>query len=288
VVRVVLGGSCPGAPELIAVSGTLGDGCIEPTALSAIDRAIGRLQQPPEAVVERRPIPFEPARVVLADGVALDTTALRVGDVPADPARVAELLAALAATAEVARAPATPAVQHLVVTGRAGGTLTVDLFAEHILTRHGEPIALRPAPGAWSLLVRPSRELRDVTPWLEEPTTITSVRIDDIRYQRGAVIGDWTRVPEAGAARPARPIVDAKALEALVAQLAAPRALGFLDGEVTAVHRVTLTITPPAGAPTDHVLALGAPRAAGCPVRADRDTILLPPAVCAQVAALAQ
>jgi hypothetical protein len=288
VVRVVLGGSCPGAPELVVVSGTLGDGCIEPAARSAIDRAIGRLQQLPEAVVERRPIPFEPARVVLADGVALDTTALRVADVPADPARVAELLAALAAPAEVARAPAPPAVQHLVVTGRAGVTLTLDLFADHTLARHGEPIALRPAPGAWSLLVRPSRELRDVTPWLEEPTTITGVRIDDVRYQRGAIIGDWTRLPAAGAGGRSGPTIDSKTLEALVALLAAPRSLGFLDGELTAVHRVTLTITPPAGAPTEHVLALGAPRAAGCPVRADRDTILLPATVCAQVATLAQ
>jgi hypothetical protein len=288
VVSVVLGGSCPGAPELVAVSGTLGDGCIEPLVRSAIDRAIGRLQQPPEAIVERRPVPFEPARVVLADGAALDTAALRIGDAAADQARVAELLAALAAPAEVARLPSTPAVHHVVVGGRAGAAITLDLFAEQTLARHGEPIALRPAPGAFRLLVRPSRELRDVTLWLEEPTTITAVQIDEVRYQRGAVIGDWTRLPVAGAGAGSGPTADTKTVEALVAQLAAPRSLGFLDGELTVIHRVTLTVTPPTGAPTEHVLALGALRASGCPVRLDHEAILLPATVCAQVAALAQ
>jgi hypothetical protein len=288
-VHLILGGSCPGAPELVAVSGTAGDGCIERAAADGVEWAIGRLQQPPEAIVERRPIPFEPQRIVLADAVGLDAAALRVGDAPADPARVAELYAALAAPAEVAAVPAVPATGHLVVAGQAGATITLDLFAAHVLARHGEPVALRPAPGAWNLLVRPSRELREVTLWLEEPTTITTLRIDDLTYQRGAVIGEWTRRP-AGApdARPAaaKP-VDARALEALVASLAAPRSLGFVDDPIAIAHRVTLVITPPTGAPTEHVLALGAPRPAGCPARVERDAVLLPAVVCAQVAALA-
>lgn len=287
-VSVVLGGSCPGAPELVAVSGTLGDGCVEPAAVAAVDRAIGRLRQPWDAVVERRPIPFEPARVVLADGVALDITALRAGDVAADQARVAELLAALAAPAEVARAPVTPAVHHLVVTGREGTPVTLDLFAEQVVVRRGEPIALRPAPGAWSLLVRPSRELRDVTLWIEEPTMITGVQIDDARYERGAIIGDWVRRRAGGSG--ATPVVPgvATVLEALVGLLAAPRSLGFVDAQVPIAHRVTLTITPPAGAPTEHVLALGPPRAAGCPALVERGAIALPAVVCTQVAALAK
>jgi len=312
--HLILGGSCPGAPELVAVSGTDGDGCVERAAVAAVEHAIGRLRQPPDAIVERRPVPFEPRRIVLADTVELDTTALRVGDAPADPARVAELLAALAAPADVVAVPAKPAIQHLVVTGSAGTTITLDLFADHVLARHGEPVALRPAPGAWNLLVRPSRELRDVTLWLEEPTTITTLRIDDVSYQRGAVIGDWTRRP-AGAsgakptdakpadakpadarpadARPAdaRPAdakpADARTLEALVALLAAPRSLGFVDDPIAIAHRVTLVITPPIGAPTEHVLALGAPRPAGCPARVERDAILLPAVVCAQVVTLA-
>jgi hypothetical protein len=47
-------------------------------------------------------------------------------------------------------------------------------------------------------------------------------------------------------------------------------------------------ITSPAGPPTEHVLEPGTPRAAGCPARIGRDTVLLPVAVCAQVAALAK
>jgi hypothetical protein len=95
-------------------------------------------------------------------------------------------------------------------------------------------------------------------------------------------------LPAAGAGARSGPTVDTKALEALVAQLAAPRSLGFVDGELAIVHRVTLTITPPAGAPTEHVLALGAPRASGCPVRLDHEAIVLTSTVCAQIAALAR
>ncbi len=283
--HLVLGGSCPGAPDLVAVSGTAGDGCVDQAVGEAIDHAIGRLAQPPATIVERRPIPFEPQRIVLADTTVLDTTVLHIGDHPAEPTRVAELLAALSAPSEVAALPARPATQRLVVTGRDGTELTLDLFAEHVLVRHGEPVALKPAPGAWDLLVRPSRELRDVTLWLEEPTTITTLRIDEISYQRGAVIGDWTgEPPGASGTKPA----DAKTIEALVALLAAPRSLGFLDDQITIGHRVTLVVTPPTGAPTEHALAIGAARPAGCPARVDRDTVFLPAIVCAQVAALAK
>ena len=289
VVHLVLGGSCPGAPELIAVSGTDGDGCVERAAAEAVEHAVGRLQQPPAAIVERRLVPFEPTRIVLADGVALDITALRAGEHPAEPAHVAELLAALAAPAEVAALPAAPATQHLIVTDHTGAEITLDLFAGHVVARHGELIALAPAPGAWNLLVRPSRELRDVTPWLEEPTTITTVRIDDVSYQRGAIIGDWTRRPGGtGDVTAGVNPADTKTLEALVGTLAAPRSLGFVDDQLPVVHRVVLVVAPPTGAPFEHTLALGAPRASGCPAHVDRDSILLPASVCAQVAALAK
>jgi len=276
--RIVLGGSCAGAPELVAMSGTDGDGCVEPAAAQAVERAVRRLQQPLSEVVERRPIPFDVQRVVLADATAVDTSPPRVGGEPADQTRVAELLAALAAPAEVVALPASPASHHLVVTDRAGAVITLDLFADRV-ARHGEPIALRPAPGAWAVLRRPARELRDVTLWLEEPTTITELRIDAVRYRRGPVIGAWARQP-AGAFDPAM-------VEALVALLAAPRAAGFADGPFAVAHRVTITVTPPVGAPTEHVLALGRPGAAGCPAQVDRGAIVLPAIVCTQVAALA-
>jgi hypothetical protein len=171
-VGLTIGGSCPGAPELVAVSGTGGDGCIERAAAVAVERAVGRLQQPPSAIADPRPVPFQVARVVLPDGVALDTAPPRLAGEPADPARIEELLHALAAPAEITALPAVPPARQLVVDGE-GGTITLDLHAGRVLARRGEPIALRLAPGAWNLLVRPSRELRDAALWLEEPTTIT-------------------------------------------------------------------------------------------------------------------
>jgi len=117
--------------------------------------------------------------------------------------------------------------------------------------------------------------------------------IDGIRYQRGATIGAWTRLPagatnDTGAQAADAGPADAGTLEALVALLAAPRSQGFVDDPIPIAHRVTLVITPPAGPPMEHVLALGAPRPAGCPARLDHDTIVLPAALCAQVAALAR
>jgi hypothetical protein len=293
-ITVEVGGSCQGAPGLVAVSGSTGDGCVDAKAVDAIHRAVATLQQSPPMIAERRPIPFEPRRVVLADGVPVEVAPLRVGDHAADPARVAELLAALAAPAEVSPLPRTrsapggggaeaarrAAVRQLVVTDRSGGVTVLDLLSDGLVARHGEPVGLRLAPGAWSLLVRPSRELRDATLWVEEPTTIASVRIDSVVYQRGAVIGEWSRRPSGAA--------DAAALEGLVAALAAPRALAFVDGAPPVVHRLTMATAPPVGRPAEHVLELGAPRATGCPARADGEAVLLPAAVCARVAALAK
>src|SRR4051812_5207051 len=279
-VAVELGGACPGARERVAASGTAGDGCIERAAADAVTAAVAALERPPAAIVERRPVPFEPAHVALPDGAALDTSPPRVGDAAADVTRVAELLAALAAPAEVVGLPAAPPIAHLTATDRAGAAIALDLFADRALARSGEPVALRPAPGAWSLLVRPSRELRDLTLWVEEPTTITALAIDGVRYRRGAVIGAWDR-------EPASP-VDAARVEALVARLAAPRALGFADRPLAAAHRVTLEVAPPVGAPMRHALELGAPRGSGCPARAGGDTVVLPAAICSEIAALAR
>ncbi len=279
VTTVELDGDCPGAPELVAISGTAGDGCIERAAADQIVRAVIGLLQPPAAIVEPRPLAFDPTRLVLADGAELDLTALRVAGQPADPARVAELLAALAAPAEVVPRPTGPATGQLTAR-RADATIVLALFPGGLVARPGEPVALRPAPGAWALLVRPSPALRALGLWLEEPTTIARLAIDDLTYTRGAAIGDWSRAPSGAA--------DAGTLEALVAALAAPRVLGFLDGSLTVTHRVILTVVPPAGAAVDHVLELGRPRADGCPARAGDTTVLLPASVCTQVARLAR
>ncbi len=277
-VTVELGGACPGAPALVAVSGTAGDGCVEQAAADAVKAAVAALDRPPGAIVERRPVPFEPARVVLPDGGVLATSPPRVGDAAADDTRVAELLGALAAPAEVVPRPTAPPIAHLTATDRAGAAIALDLFADRVLARPGEPVALRTAPGLWNLLIRPSRELRDLTLWVEEPTMITAVVVDGVRYQRGPVIGAWDR-------QPAGP-VDAARVEALIAQLATPRAIGLAAGPLAAAHRVTLEVTPPVGAPIRHALELGAPRGSGCPAHTGSDTVVLPAVICSELAAL--
>lgn len=282
-VSVVLGGACPGAPELVAASGSAGDGCVERAAADAAWRAVARLRAGSGELVERRPIPFEPHRITLGDGAVLALAPPRLGEAAADPVRVAELLAALAAPAEVAALPAGPPSGQLVVADRASTAVTLDLYPGRVLVRRGEPVALAPAPGAWALLGRASRELRDRTLWREEPTTIARIDVDGVRYQRGSVIGAWTREP-AGA-------VDATRVEALATRLAAPEALGWLDAAArarfAAAHRVTLTVAPPAGPPIVHALELGAPGPAGCPVRAGGQAAVLPAALCRELAALA-
>jgi len=276
--RVVLGEACPGDAARVAVATSAGDGCVERAAADAVARAAARLAGPAGAVVERRPIPSDVQRVVLADGAAFEVQPLRVAGEPADPARAAELYAALALPAEPAALPAAPATHHLVVTDRAGASLTLDVFAGGLVARHGEPIALRPAPGAWQLLTRPSRALRELALWTEEPTTVAALQIDGVRYTRGAVLGDWAREPAGRFA--------AAQVEALAALVAVPRADAAIDPPVI-VHRVAITVTPPIGGPSHHVLELGALRPTGCPARAGRDAFLLPAVVCTHVAALA-
>jgi hypothetical protein len=301
-VALELGGDCPGAPELVAASGSAGSGCVERAAVAAVQVAAAALQQPAEAIVERRPVPFEPARIALADGALLEMSPLRIGDAAADAARVAELLAALAVPAEVTRVPVGAPIGHIVATDRAGASIALDLFADRLLVRRGEPVALREAPGAWRALVQPARELRDPTLWLEEPTMVAALVIDGARYERGAVIGAWGRhlapAPGSGSASPggtataaAVPVDTAAAarIEALVAQLAAPRALGFIGDRIAVAHRVAIEVVPPVGPPIHREIAVAAPGSgtAGCAARAGHDTVRLPAAICAEVAALA-
>ena len=286
-ITVALAGDCPGAPQLVALTATTGDGCIERSAATAVETAVAQLAQPPAAIVARSPVPFTPRRIALSDGATLETSpphiASAAGESAADSGRVVELLAALAAPAEVVRLPTTPPVGHLVATDRDGTAVAIDLFADRTLARHGEPVALRLEPGAWRLLTRPSRELRDPGLWLEEPTMITTLAIDDVLYRRGGVIGAWTRSAPGGAASAA---VDSARVDALVARLAAPRALGFVDERFAVAHRVAIDVAPPVGAPIHHALELGAPGPAGCPARAGGDAVLLPAALCTEVAAL--
>jgi hypothetical protein len=131
---------------------------------------------------------------------------------------------------------------------------------------------------------------------------VAALVIDGARYERGAVIGAWGRhlapAPGRGSASPggsataaAVPVDTAAAarIEALVAQLAAPRALGFVGDRIAVAHRVAIEVVPPVGAPIHREIAVAAPGsgAAGCAARTGHDTVRLPAAICAEIAALA-
>jgi hypothetical protein len=290
-VSVLDAGACPGAPGRHAIDGTAGPGCVEDAAWEKVRRAIAAFAQPPAQLVERRPAPLEPAAIVLADGAHLDLTGRpRVGDRDADYAAVAELLAALSSPAEPAALPASTAggtapkpAASLTVTDRGGTSLTLDLYPPSLVARRGEPIALRLGEGAFRLLARSSAELRDPTPWREEPTTISALELDGTTYTRGAVIGEWTRTG------PGRD--DPATVEKLAAALAAPVARPQ-PSAAPLRHTITLHIRPIGGAPAKHVLQLGdaiAPAATAatiCPALVDNARVALAAEICAIVRTL--
>ena len=278
-------GPCPGSPGRWAIDGTAGPGCIGEGAWENARRAIWTLTQPAAQLVERRPAPLEPAKLVLADGAVLDLTGHpRIGDRDADPTAVLELIAALGAPAEPIAAPAGTPLGALVATERGGRSITLDLYAPDVVVRRGEPVGLRVGEGAFRRLARPSAELRDPTPWREEPTTVTALALDGTTYTRGAVIGEWTR------AGPGRD--DPAAVSRLVDALAAPRLRPHPHAGALR-HTVTLHVRPPGGAPVVHALRVGEPEAGGCNAAieaapgADAARVTAPPEVCTLVRALA-
>lgn len=326
VTTVEIGGDCPGAPSLVAISG---DACVERAAVAAVERAAATLARPAEQIAEPRPIPFEPHHITLRDGAVLDLQTAQIADRPADLVRVAELLAALASPGEVIARPrlippaqrgrfgrrisASPPVSRLApapsgtlvppippgmlgqltITDRSGAAMVLELFPDRVVARRGEPVALRLARGAWGRLTGSPDALRDLTPWREEPTTIARLRIDlrgsAILYQRGAVIGAWTREPASPAGRDGTsPEENAATVERLVGKLAAPRPFGWRADRAGTPYRVTLTVVPPSGPTIDHVLEVGGPNGGSCPATIAGDTVTLPATLCADVAALAR
>ncbi len=281
---LVTGGFCPDRPDHPLVDGPTGQGCVDPARWAALGDALAPFTtpgQPMEKLIERRLVPGEPSRVTLVDRTVLDLTKRpRIGDGDADPARVIELLAALATPGEPIAVPTSAPFGTLEVVARDGLALTLDLYAGHIVVRRGEPLGLQLGEGAHALLSRPGTALRDPTLWSEEPTTITKLALDATTYTRGTVLGEWTRTG------PGRD--DPAALDQLVGLLAAPRGLGPHSGAggagaAGAGPRVTLTITPPSGAPTTRTFTL-VPR--GCGAVVDRAAVQIAPAVCQLVARL--
>ncbi len=231
------------------------------------------------ALVERRPVPVEPTQIVLGDRSTLDLDKrARITDPTgardADPVKVAELLAVLATPAEPVDLPTTPPIARLEVktaTTRAPGVATLQLavYSGGIVARHNEPIGLRVGDGSAAILARPGSAYVDRTLWSEEPTTVHSLQLGGVTYTRGAVVGEWTRVP-AGA-------VDAATVEQLVGLLADLRSTGEATAPIDPMP-VILAIVPPAGSPSERKLLLG--RDARCAATLTAGSVALDPQIC--------
>ncbi len=237
--------TCLDDHALAWLASDLGDGCIPRATYDAIIAATHALLGPPQAVADPRPLPAELETIVLADRRVLELDRVpSIDGKPADSEAVIDLLAVLAAPADIVPAPK-PMTERgrLLLAIKGGATVTLVLFENNLVRREGEPIALRLSNIAYNRLLRGAPAYADKSVWNEEPTTVTSLVIDGITYTRGAVIGEWTRAP-AGAFDPAR-------VEAVVAALSAPRRTADVES-MNITHRVTLTVTPPVGAPVVH------------------------------------
>ena len=269
---------CPDDPSLAWLSSDLGDGCIPRTTYDAVFAAARALAGPAETVAEPRLLAAELDKVVLPDRRELELErAPSIDGKPADPVAVAELLAVLAAPAELVATPPGAIVRARLSLAVHGGTMIVlELLGNGLVRREGEGLSLRISGGAYERLARTGQAYADKTVWSEEPTMITSIKIDAVTYTRGAVIGDWTRA--------AAGTFDPKLVEAVVLAVSAPRLapeVGSLRDRYT--HHVVLTVTPPVGAPVVHELAV---RNAPCTATNAAGTMSFAPAVCEALDAL--
>jgi hypothetical protein len=269
-------GTCPG--DRVALDGQpAGPGCVERAAWQRIVAAASALERSPDAIADRRPVPLAPVKLVLADGTLVEVAGRpRVGSGDADPGRVAELLAALAAPAEVVSVPRSRASGTLVATDREGTEVALDIHASGIVARAGEPVMLRPTAERYAAITRPARMLVDAVLWREDESAIASVRIDGVTYTRGVVLGEWT--PSPAGQRTADPAL----VDALASALASVRAPSGPPPSRIA-HTVIVRFAPPAGAPSSHTLAIAAPQAGGCRARVDGAPVMIDLALCTAV-----
>jgi len=273
---VGIGGACPNNRVAVVVASTR-PACADAAAVTEVVHAIDALAGPPADVIDRRPAASGFNRIELVDGtVALDKhVTVTIHDVVhnADPDRIAELLRALAEPGQpVALSTGTPPVSLIIPQVGA-----LDVFADRV-QRRGDPLALTISPATRAILVRPARSLVDAERWSEEPTTITTISLDGVTYQRGAVIGEWSRTP---AAKTDPALVDA--LAESVAKLHAPGRTGV----AATPHHLVVTFAPPIGATVRHAIELGSPTADGCPAVIAGEPVTAPLALCVAVAALA-
>jgi hypothetical protein len=262
---------CP--HDATAISGTFGPGCIALAQWGPVEAAIAKLRQPSRLLADRRLLPFDPVQLTLPDGAILDLAKRpRIGDRDADPTRVAELLATLGAHYDIGDTTTTQPIATLVATSRTNATVTLELLANRRVRRKGEPVDLAVGAGAWDVLMRAASQLRDPTPWTEEPTTIRAITIDKTTFTRGAVIGEWSGAK------------DGASIEALARMLAKPRVTASPRAPARILHTVALEIAAPGVAPVTHRLTLGE----GCRARVGDDVVVLDAALCGAIAELSR
>ena len=272
---VGIGGACPNNRVAMVVASTM-PACADAAAVTEVVHATDALAGPPADVIDRRPAASGFNRIELVDGtVALDKhITVTIHDVvhDADPDRIAELLRALAEPGEpVAISTGAPPVSLIIPQVGA-----LDVFTDRV-QRRGDPLALTISPATRAILVRPARSLVDAERWSEEPTTITTISLDGVTYQRGAVLGEWSRTP---AAKIDPALVDA--LAESVAKVHAPARAGT----AATPHHLVVTFTPPIGATVTHAIDLGAPTADGCPGLIAGEAVTAPLALCMAVGAV--
>jgi hypothetical protein len=303
--RVQIGGACP-QPEQIAISVDGAGACIAASAWGTARAAGEALLHPAADVLDRRPAGFAIDHIGLVGAtlslvrrptLTFDNSALPSGSAaspgqarlggrgatsPADPDRVAELVHTLAEPGEPIAVPATAPAFTLSIAPVRGDAIVLDVFPDAV-HRRGEALALRITATARAILGRPATTLLDPERWAEDPSTITTLVLDDVTYHRGVVIGEWSREP-AGALDPA--IVEAVAQAA--AKLRAPGRTTTGPSSAATPHHLRITFAPPVGDAVTRELALGSPGPDGCPALLGTEPVTAPLSLCTAVAALAR
>jgi hypothetical protein len=288
-------GRCPDPNrDLHAIVGpSIGPSCVSEAAWTKLLAAAavfdlrdeGARQRALATLVEPRPIPVEPSNVTFSDGSVLQLAKRpqivdKTGNHDADPARVAELLAVLATPGEPIALPTTPQLARLVVVGPRSEqpAIVLALYGNGVIARTGEPIALRVGAGSYEILARGGRAYVDPTLWAEDPMTIASIKIGDVTYTRGVVIGEWTRQAGGG-------VIDAASVDTLAGALASPRSLGAATAAANP-RTVVITIKAPIGAPRTRTIGIA--RGATCIATIDGVSHGIDAQLCALVDALAR
>ena len=271
-------GTC--GPNRVFVETPSGPGCVDGTRMQALRDALRALLQKPHETIDLRPLPIAPVKLTLPDGAVLDLAGKpRLDDGEADAGAVRVLIRALTARGKrVVDFPRTRPRGNYFAVAKDTHQISLTLF-DRVVARSGELGAIEVDDATWEILTRPTAALRDPTRWREDAANITEIKLDNVKYKRGAVLGEWTREP-AGT-------VDNALVGAVVETLGTVRAPASATKPSRVEHRLRVTITPPTGKPIRHELELGAATGQGCPGRIDRELVTLPLALCTAAFALA-